>query len=272
MTRPLILFVLGLVLAGCKSQPPTADPCFGRTTIPPPQTGSATGQAIDPCCQGAPLAQGPMPLRGAPPQTSAGIATQAPAFIGQPQVQMPSQPSAVSSTYPQMPPGVAAGTASQAVSPPASGFGLSSPRPTSTLPGAYPPARSAPPASPSVSPPTSPSGPPSPYAPPGGSFDYRGSSLQGPPVPLVPSRPEMAPPPATTNVSVSRTIAPPDERMPKPVDDTSATANAGGRKPIIRTIPPRTKDDSSGPLVDIMDLPKAGGSAADAKTGGPLWP
>ena len=56
------LFLLILVatsLAGCKSQTTVTDPFFGRTTIPPPPTGSVSGRPADPCYQPPPLGQTP---------------------------------------------------------------------------------------------------------------------------------------------------------------------------------------------------------------------
>jgi hypothetical protein len=54
-----------------------------------------------------------------------------------------------------------------------------------------------------------------------------------------------------------------DDRTPRPVDDA---VDAAGRKPIIRTIQPRSKDDASSGPVDILDLPRASGGA-DATRG-----
>jgi hypothetical protein len=76
-------------------------------------------------------------------------------------------------------------------------------------------------------------------------------------MPSVPAQPNSrAVAPSFTNVAATRTIASGDDRMPRPVDDTTADASLSGRKPIIRTIQPRVSDDASNRAVDIMDLPK----------------
>ena len=74
MTRPVILILVGLLLTGCKCQPPTSDPFFGRTTIPPPPTGSSTGQTVAPLYQAPPLVQ---------------ASPQSPSSMAPPSVQMP---------------------------------------------------------------------------------------------------------------------------------------------------------------------------------------
>lgn len=51
MKRAILIVFIALGLAGCKSQTPTVDPFFGRTTVPPPATGSISGQAADPYYQ-----------------------------------------------------------------------------------------------------------------------------------------------------------------------------------------------------------------------------
>jgi hypothetical protein len=48
MKRAILILLLASGLAGCKTQTPTVDPFFGRTTIPPPATGSIAGQSADP--------------------------------------------------------------------------------------------------------------------------------------------------------------------------------------------------------------------------------
>jgi len=88
-----ILFVL--LLAGCKSQAPMADPFFGRQTIPPPPTGSINGLCADPYYQ-TPTAQ---PSYRAPPQlpgclpsqpSSVGAATSPPPNPSLPGISTPS--------------------------------------------------------------------------------------------------------------------------------------------------------------------------------------
>jgi hypothetical protein len=121
MKRFFALILVGLLVAGCKSQAPVCDPFFGRTTIPPPATGSITGRPADPGYQPPPLA----PQSGACP----------------PVVQMPAQPSAQSAPL-NMPGPVnqpAPATVRPAI-PPATQPGPSqnypAPRPSSTVPGA----------------------------------------------------------------------------------------------------------------------------------------
>ena len=182
MKWSLTLILIGLLLVGCKSQTPVADPFFGRTTIPPPPTGSVTGRPGDPCYQAPPSVQlpGPTPSCTAPPL-----------------VQMPSQPPATSSTSQQYQPNISPpmyqssvppATSAPSTSPPGISPTYSAPRPMSTGPASTLAPRTAPavPSTGSGAPSTLPSG--SPYAPPGG-YNYRGTSTQGS-TPLVPTRPE----------------------------------------------------------------------------------
>jgi hypothetical protein len=237
-----LLILVGLSVAGCKSQAPVCDPFFGRATIPPPPTGSVTGRPADPCYQPPPLVQTP---------------SQSPQGASPPTVQMPSQPS----LQPQsgQPPVVAQPLTSQPTMPPAapnqpaSPPGLtpsfSAPRPSSTAPGNISPAR---PSSTAPAPGTN-----NLYAPPGGSFDYRGSSTRTGSVPLATTQPNSRASSAlVTNVAASRTAVAGDDRMPGPVDDSAADGSIAGRKPIIRTIQPRTSNEASNRPVDILDLPK----------------
>jgi hypothetical protein len=260
------LLLVGLLVAGCKSQAPMADPFFGRTTIPPPATG-AVGRAADPCYQPPPLVQTPpqapagcqQPIVQVPAQTpssSPPAALQVPApATTQPPTQMPAQPA------PGQPLGQALGpspTAAPSSAPPAL-----APRPTSTLPGGstapaptYPAAP--PPTAPSPASPTTAPGPSSPYSPPGGSFNYRGASTQGG-VPLVPSQPEgRVAIPASSTLSVARTetSTAADDRMPRPLDETLTQGSSAVRKPIVRTLQPRGSDNATDRPIDITDLPK----------------
>ena len=208
MMRPLILTLVGLLVVGCKSQSPTSNPFFGRTTIPPPPTGAATGQ---PCntYQAPPVAQ-------VPPQS--------PGAISPPLVQMPSQPPAVSSTAPApaassplpgFQPSPPAATTPPPTSPPATAPSYSSPRPTSTG-GSLPPLPSATPSA--VPPAVPPAGASTPYVPPGGTFNYRGASSQDS-TPLVPTQPSSGTAlPSVVGVAASRTVTPSDDRMPRPVE------------------------------------------------------
>jgi hypothetical protein len=239
MTRPVILILIALLMAGCKNQQsPTADPFFGRTTVPPPPTGSSTGHPVDPSYQAPPLAQ---------------TSPQAPLSTAPPYVQMPGPMSSTAATpSPQ-------NAASSGIASP-----VSTPRPSSTVPGISPVGRSAPV--------TSPPGAAPPYVPPGGNFNYRGTSTQGS-APLVPTQPETRTSlPSTFGVSTNRTIGPADDRTPRPVDDTSANANAGGQKLIVRTLQPRPKDDASGRPIDIADLPTVPGSGTEVRLTQPARP
>ena len=230
MRRLFAVILLALLTVGCKSQAPVYDPFFGRTTIPPPPTGSVTGQNADPWYQPPPLG----------PQSS----------TTPPMVQLPMQPTAQSPLPTQPIPGPA--PTAQPSLPPQSPSNTWAPRPSSTAPS--PQNRSAP--RPSSTAPTPAPGVGSPYTPPGGSFDYRGTSMPKT-VPLT-SSPSRARPPSVsyTNVSASRAATVGDDRMPRPVDDSVVDGNIAGRKPIIRTIQPRVGRDVSSRPIDIMDLPK----------------
>jgi hypothetical protein len=216
-----------------------ADPFFGRTTIPPPATGSATGRPGDPCYQPPPLVQ------AAPSQTPSG------AFP--PQVQLPTQPSAQSA--PSLP-SASAATNSQSAQPPGIAPSVSAPRPSSTSPGggflAPRPSSTAPsPGSPYV-PPSS-----SPYAPPDNSFKYRGASTQKSTLPAPTQWNSSPPAPAFTNVAATRMSAAGDDRLPKPVDDTGGDRSPSSRQTVVGTLQPRVRDSASDRPVDITDLPKA---------------
>jgi hypothetical protein len=256
MTRSAILILVGLLMVGCKSQPPTADPFFGRATIPPPPTGAATGRVAEPAYLAPPVVQAApqSPSSVAPPfvqmpgPVPSGVATPTP------QTQTPQMPAPQTQT-PQMP---------QTSPPPGIGPVLSTPRPTSTIPGAVPATR--------PSPIVSPTGTASSYVPPGGTFNYRGTSTQGA-APLVPTQAEIRPStPSIVGISTSRTIGSSDDRTPRPVDDAPADAATGGRKPIIQTIQPRPRDDASNRRIDISDLPKADGTTAEVRPTQPVGP
>lgn len=264
MKRLFGLILIAILLAGCKSDPPVCDPFFGRTTIPPPPTGAVAGCA-DPCYQPPPLIATPPAATGCSPPT----------------VQLPS--AATSASTPpaiQMPFGPQGTTAQPLMNqaspqPAAPGFGPMAPRPSSTMPSSAPPPRySTPPASPAATLGPSPSGNPvaapgtnpyapnpsgspatspgtNPYAPPGG-YNYRGTSTQG--SIFLPTRSAS---PTVTNVAISRGSAINDDRTPRPLDSTATDGSFAGRKPIVGTVPPRSRYDSSGVAVDIADLPAA---------------
>jgi hypothetical protein len=109
-------------------------------------------------------------------------------------------------------------------------------RPSSTAPAS--PSAPRPSSAPPSTAPTP--GTSSPYLPPGGSFDYHGTSTQGAP-PVVSSQSSYTPPPSVsyTNVSAARTISIGNSRMPRPVDDSTGLRNTVNQQPI-----------------DIQDLPK----------------
>jgi hypothetical protein len=238
MKRLFSLILVGCVVAGCKSQTPMADPFFGRTTIPPPATGSVTGRPGDPCYQPPPLTQPP---------------AQAPSGVFPPQVQLPSQPS--SQSAPGLP-SASAATSSQPAQPSGIAPSVSAPRPSSTSPGGgflapRPSSTSPSPGSPYV-PPSS-----SPYTPPGNSFNYRGASTQRSTPPALTQWNSSPPAPAFTNVAATRPSAAGDDRLPGPVDDTAGNGSASNRQTMVRTLQPRVRDNASDRPVDIMDLPNA---------------
>ncbi|MBU4397727.1 MAG: hypothetical protein KKE86_00185 [Planctomycetes bacterium] len=80
MNRYSAPILLVLLFAGCRNHAPTVDPFFGRAIIPPPGTGSATGQYTDPYYQTPPMVQMPPPTVSQPagttsrPGASAGVA------------------------------------------------------------------------------------------------------------------------------------------------------------------------------------------------------
>ena len=82
MKRLLALLIALFVLCGCKAQgPPGTDPFFGRTTVPPPGTGSISGGPTDPYYGGAPSSLAPSyvpPATGAQPPASSGVPPYAP--------------------------------------------------------------------------------------------------------------------------------------------------------------------------------------------------
>jgi hypothetical protein len=292
MKWPLAIILLGLFIAGgCQSQPPVCDPFFGRTTIPPPPTGSLGGRAADPCYQPPPLGPSPVATPASPcsppqvqlpaPQSNPCLpmqpSVQAPSNLGPPQVQLPSQPMGQAlgnpppvGAQPLGPPSLApAITTPQPAAPPRAVPGYAAPRPLSTEPGGSSVPRPSYPASPpgagSFSPPPAASPAPpsgtSPYMPPDGSFNYRGSSTQRSTSPAAASAEARLGTPSFTNVAIAQTSSAGDDRAPRPVDDSVAAGSLSGRKPIVRTLQPRAKDETSDRAVDIVDLPKNPASA-----------
>ena len=242
------LMLIGILVTGCKSQAPTTDPFFGRTTIPPPPTGSVMGcPATDPGYQLPPA--GPTTMTS---PSAAGSLT--------PSVQLPSQPTGASSTSPTPTPtpslAPAAAAPPAATTPPAA-VPSTAPAGNNSLPGISPsvlaprPSSSMPTkaATPPSTSPTPPSGSASPY-PSGGAYNYRGT-------PTATTQNSRTVAPTFTNVAATRVGVSGDDRMPRPVDDAAASVGIAGQKPIVRTIQPRGRDDVSDNVVDITDLPKS---------------
>jgi len=108
MNRYSAPILLVLLFFGCRNHAPTTDPFFGRTIIPPPGTGSATGRCPDPYYQTPPIVQ--MPAAQAPPTVQTPPATSAQPSAG---VSPYSAPRPLSTA-----PGGAATTAPSTVVPP----------------------------------------------------------------------------------------------------------------------------------------------------------
>jgi hypothetical protein len=253
----LALILLGAVVVGCKSQAPTADPFFGRTTIPPPPTGSVGGRPADPyygnatpqtpaaTCPPAVQMPGPASTASPVPTYQPNLGTNPPAATPTPTYQPNSgtPAPAIGPTPAYQPP--ATGT-TPTTSPPGFSPSYSAPRPPSTAPptGVTPPANT---------PPVPATNGGSPYSPPGGSFDYRGSSRTTIPPASTQTDPRLQAyaSPGTT----ARLTGMTDDRLPRPIDD-SAGAVANSRQTIIRTtLPPRWQADVEPRPVDITDLP-----------------
>ena len=209
MKWPLVMILLGLFVTGCcQSQPPGCDPFFGRTTIPPPPTGTIGGRPADPCYPPRPVQTPPNPCPCSPPQVQLPAPQSNPCLPMQPPVQTPSNPCPPQVQLPSQPAGQSLGIPPPAAQPPApSGLGSSGHDHSAgfavkngaglrcaatAIDGASRRFRSAtlvsclstwcrasavnPSTAPSASP-AAPSGT-SPYMPPDGSFNYRGSSTQ----------------------------------------------------------------------------------------------
>ncbi len=81
MKRAFLIIIFAIGMAGCKSQTPTVDPFFGRTTVPPPPTGSIAGRAGDPYYQSSPSMQ-PGYLQANAPYNQGRPTSNAPLFSG----------------------------------------------------------------------------------------------------------------------------------------------------------------------------------------------
>ena len=248
----LTIILVGWSLTGCKNPAPVTDPFFGRSTIPPPPTGSVTGRPGEPNYQPAPSISSPSPMPGIatppvvqiPPQTPASASTYQPNISPQP------------NTYPASPPvtPTAPSTSPPAVSsPPGISPSLLGPRPSSTGSGV--------PSAPRTAPPGYLPGSTGSYTPPSNSLRYPGASARGS-APLVPTRLESRPSAplfggtAMMGVSNSSAGRSSTDRMPRPVEEAAAAGGAAGAKTIAPAIPPRGRDDASDRPVDIADLPK----------------
>ena len=84
MKWPLTLVIVAVALSGCQSQsPPTADPFFGRTRVPPPGTGYMSSPPTDPYFGGTPSTAGAMSRpAGSPAVTPHTVIPQTPATPG----------------------------------------------------------------------------------------------------------------------------------------------------------------------------------------------
>jgi hypothetical protein len=269
MKRIVILFLMFYGLPGCKSQTPSVDPFFGRTTIPPPATGSISGSAKDPYYQSTPPPQpnpayspgitpsNPSSLPGYsgsgwtnPSNTTSSVGvTNAPWSNPSSTTNVPTTPSYPLQQTPQNYPGSSSPSANI---------------PQQT-PYAFP--GSAPATSPSQ---TAPAG--NRYTPPGGNYNYRGAGLQTPnPQGTTPSSNRIYTP-FFTGGTPNRTSIPIKDTSPRPIDDSGeSTAGAGpnvsspavtynpggstggsnislmGRSPIIRTLQPQTRAQTTSP-------------------------
>ena len=253
MKRAFLIILIALGLAGCKSQSPTVDPFFGRTTVPPPPTGSIAGRAADPYYQAAPPVQ-PGPLQANTPYNQGRPTTNAPLYSGGSSWTNQSNPanSAPGSTWTNplntanSTPGSTltnqsnaprySGPAPSALTGPSSaGTPGTSPYPMQPLPQNSP-APGTPPAG--YSPQTTPAQPASMpstlpgstmpggnrYTPPGGSFNYQGTSNPAPnPQPASPS-PNRVATPFFAGGPPNRTTVPVTDSSPRPLDNTAMIA------------------------------------------------
>jgi hypothetical protein len=222
MNRFFAPILVTLLLAGCTnpSQPPKCDPFFGRTVIPPPPTGSATGRCADPYYPTPPVVQ--MPAQT--PSQSPGCVPAAPATTAPPPMAAPA--------WTTPPPASAA---------PNTALPPSSSAPPGIVPNAYGPR------------PTSTGS--STAAPSASGANYRGVSLQGS-RPVGSAQPYQQPP-SSTGTSAGSVGGSLDDRTPRPIDNTGGDGRTAPATPIARTLPPRGSDVARDrPVVEIGDLPK----------------
>jgi hypothetical protein len=209
MRWAILILLIAFGFAGCKSQTPTVDPFFGRTTVPPPPTGSIAGRA-DPYYQqnnGATGFRSPSPSSSiAPvwtnPNTAPQYANNTPQYPNQGSTAFPG---AASTTAP----GISSNTLqtmpqnSPALSPPPTGY---TPQMTPAQPASMP---SSTPGS------TWPSG--NRYTPPGNNFNYQGTSTGIPNARPVSNSPNRITPPYFAGGVPSRTSIPATNSSSQPV-------------------------------------------------------
>ena len=240
MTRYSVPILVILLAAGCQSNAPTCDPFFGRTVIPPPGTGSATGQCPDPYYQTPyqtpPVVEMPTASTAAAttnPPNSPATAAQTDLFPGTasplsaPRPLSTGAPSSASRTIP--PPGTSGGYPSSPAT--SASRGLASPQPEATAPQ---PRKSSPATDNSTAPSSSPGWLPS------------GASS---------SNADRSPPAVTVSLPASSRAA--GDRSPRPIDSAGAGESPAARQPIVRTLEPRQTSENAGQVRDIMDLPPA---------------
>jgi len=293
MKRAILILFIALGLAGCKSQTPTVDPFFGRTTIPPPSTGSIAGQAADPYYRSTPPVQSPSlqvntPYNQGRTLTNPTNPTNPPLYSG-PSWTNPSNPPSGSTLTNQYNAPQYRGPASSVLTGPSpAGVPGTSTYPLQPAPQ-YNPVPGTPPAgytpqTPSAQPASMPSTPPGStwpgvnrYTPPGGTYNYRGTSSELPnPQPTSPSPNRVATPFFTGGTPNRSTITatnngaePPDYAMGnlagtnpninsyQNVSNPQATytpagiaggpsSSSAGQSPIVRTLQPQPRDRPQG--------------------------
>jgi hypothetical protein len=219
MRRAILILLIAFGFAGCKSQTPTVDPFFGRTTVPPPPTGSITGQAADPYYQrngGAIGLKSPSPSSSiAPVWTNPNNAPQ----YSNNTPQYPNQGSSIFSSAPSTTaPGIAASPLQPApqnsptLSPPPAGY-------TPQMPAAQP--ASMPSSTPNS---TWPSG--NRYTPPGNNFNYQGTPTGVPNVRPVSNSPNRISAPYFAGGVPNRRTIPVVDGSPQPVDSSGGMNGA----------------------------------------------
>jgi hypothetical protein len=239
MNRYLAPILVGLLLAGCagQGQTPTSDPFLaGRTRIPPPGTGAATGTAADPYGPAsASPAWRPSGTVAAPagttlPPTTTGVPLPGSAPLQGP---LPGTPSTSPATGVPSP---GAGTSPPGFTSKApGGSGVTAP-PATTIRSAWPGASAA----------------DSRSMPADSGSNYRGIALQG-------SRAAVATPEfgVSTGTGGNRASTALDNRIPRPVDSGNPSGNPATGQPPVRNLQPPAKDDGSSRVMNLVDLPAA---------------